>query len=89
MELTGRNAHERFDEAGLKQIHSNCYDSQEEAVRSFTYFRMNDKIFRVENWNNFVPFVRRMSTDLLNNILPLEQYNVLVLLFNGCFGVKI
>ncbi|KAI3688481.1 hypothetical protein L2E82_46085 [Cichorium intybus] len=64
VELTRRNAHERFDEAGLKQIHSNCYDSQEEAVRSFTYFRMNDKIFRVENWNNFVPFVRRMSTDL-------------------------
>ncbi|XP_071702605.1 inactive beta-amylase 4, chloroplastic [Rutidosis leptorrhynchoides] len=64
VELTGRNAHERFDEAGLKQIHSNCYDSHAEAVRSFTYFRMNDKIFRVENWNNFVPFVRRMSTDL-------------------------
>ncbi|CAI9283479.1 unnamed protein product [Lactuca saligna] len=64
VELTGRNAHERFDEAGLKQIHSNCYDSQEETVRSFTYFRMNDKIFRVENWNNFVPFVQRMTTDL-------------------------
>ncbi|XP_024977352.1 inactive beta-amylase 4, chloroplastic isoform X1 [Cynara cardunculus var. scolymus] len=64
VELIGRNTHERFDEAGLKQIHSNCYDSQAEAVRSFTYFRMNDKIFRVENWNNFVPFVRRMSTHL-------------------------
>ncbi|XP_076959662.1 inactive beta-amylase 4, chloroplastic-like isoform X1 [Bidens hawaiensis] len=64
VELTGRNTHQRFDEAGLTQIHSNCYDSQAEAVRSFTYFRMNEKIFRVENWNNFVPFVRRMSTDL-------------------------
>ncbi|KAJ9568047.1 hypothetical protein OSB04_004013 [Centaurea solstitialis] len=64
VELTGRNTHERFDEAGLKQIHSNCYDSEAEAVGSFTYFRMNDKIFRVENWNNFVPFVRRMSTHL-------------------------
>ncbi|KAD1859329.1 hypothetical protein R6Q59_009601 [Mikania micrantha] len=64
VDLTGRNTHERFDEAGLKQIHSNCFDSQAEAVRSFTYFRMNDKIFRFENWNNFVPFVRRMSSDL-------------------------
>lgn len=62
--LTGRNSYERFDKAGLLQIHTNCYHSHAEAVRSFTYFRMNDKIFRVENWNNFVPFVRKMSTDL-------------------------
>ncbi|KAI7734415.1 hypothetical protein M8C21_004064 [Ambrosia artemisiifolia] len=51
-------------QAGLKQIHSNCFDSQAEAVRSFTFFRMNEKIFKGENWNNFVPFVRRMNTDL-------------------------
>ncbi|KAK9152394.1 hypothetical protein Syun_010703 [Stephania yunnanensis] len=60
--LTGRNANERFDKAGLLQIVTNCY--QVEAVRSFTYFRMNDKIFRVENWNNFVPFVGRMKSEL-------------------------
>ncbi|CAN6585240.1 unnamed protein product [Malus baccata var. baccata] len=35
-----------------------------EAVRSFTYFRMNDKIFSSENWSNFVPFVKKMSTIL-------------------------
>ncbi|KAA8527065.1 hypothetical protein F0562_008706 [Nyssa sinensis] len=62
--LTGRNTYERFDKAGLWQIHANCYHPQAEAVRSFTYFRMNDKTFKVENWNNFVPFVRKMSTDM-------------------------
>lgn len=62
--LTGRNTNERFDKAGLWQIHANCYHPQAEAVRSFTYFRMNEKIFRAENWNNFVPFVRKMSTDM-------------------------
>ncbi|KAF8409738.1 hypothetical protein HHK36_005817 [Tetracentron sinense] len=62
--LTGRNANERFDKDGLWQIIANCYHPQAEAVRSFTYFRMNEKIFRAENWNNFVPFVRRMSTNL-------------------------
>lgn len=51
-------------QAGLWQIHANCYHPQAEAVRSFTYFRMNEKIFRAENWNNFVPFVRKMSTDM-------------------------
>ncbi|KAJ7963620.1 Beta-amylase [Quillaja saponaria] len=64
VDLIGRNDKERFDKAGLLQIHANCYHPQAEAVRSFTFFRMNDKIFRVENWNNFVPFVRKMSTDL-------------------------
>ncbi|KAF9589473.1 hypothetical protein IFM89_024235 [Coptis chinensis] len=63
--LTGRNTNERFDknhlQAGLWQIMANCYQAQ---AGSFTYFRMNDKIFRVENWNNFLPFVRRMHTDL-------------------------
>ncbi|KAJ9153936.1 hypothetical protein P3X46_027322 [Hevea brasiliensis] len=62
--LIGRNTSERFDQKGLRQILANCYHPQAEAVRSFTYFRLNDKIFAVENWNNFVPFVRRMSTDL-------------------------
>ncbi|XP_009346548.2 inactive beta-amylase 4, chloroplastic-like isoform X1 [Pyrus x bretschneideri] len=61
--LIGRNTNERFDRVGLWQIHANCYHSQAEAVRSFTYFRMNDKIFRAENWNNFVPFVRKMSAN--------------------------
>lgn len=51
-------------QAGLQQIRTNCYYPQEEAVRSFTYFRLNEKVFRVENWNNFVPFVKNMSTDL-------------------------
>ncbi|KAK3013169.1 hypothetical protein RJ639_007888 [Escallonia herrerae] len=62
--LTGRNADERFDKAGLRQIYANCYHSDAEATRSFTYFRLNDKIFKVENWNNFVPFMRKMGTDL-------------------------
>ncbi|XP_021288024.1 inactive beta-amylase 4, chloroplastic isoform X1 [Herrania umbratica] len=62
--LIGRNTTERLDRTGLWKIHSNCYHSQAEVVRSFTYFRMNESIFRVENWNNFVPFVRMMSTDL-------------------------
>ncbi|CAN6562783.1 unnamed protein product [Malus baccata var. baccata] len=61
--LIGRNNNERFDRVGLWQIHANCYHSQAEAVRSFTYFRMNDKIFRAESWINFVPFVRKMSTN--------------------------
>ncbi|XP_057982222.1 inactive beta-amylase 4, chloroplastic isoform X3 [Malania oleifera] len=64
IQLTGRNSNERFDKAGLWQIHANCYHPQDEGVRSFTYFRMNHKIFRVENWNNFVPFVRKMSADV-------------------------
>ncbi|TYJ20958.1 hypothetical protein E1A91_A08G032400v1 [Gossypium mustelinum] len=62
--LIGRNTTERLDKTGLWKIRSNCYNPQAEVVRSFTYFRMNDSIFRVENWNNFVPFVRMMSTDL-------------------------
>ncbi|XP_019057972.1 PREDICTED: inactive beta-amylase 4, chloroplastic isoform X2 [Tarenaya hassleriana] len=62
--LTGRNMNERFDEMGLQQIRANCVQPNGDAVRSFTYFRMNEKIFRVENWNNFVPFVRQMSADM-------------------------
>ncbi|XP_050109241.1 uncharacterized protein LOC126588211 [Malus sylvestris] len=50
-------------EVGLWKIHANCYHSQAEAVRSFTYFRMNDKIFMAENWSNLVPFVKKMSTN--------------------------
>ncbi|WOH04143.1 hypothetical protein DCAR_0623551 [Daucus carota subsp. sativus] len=61
--LTGRNSYERFDKAGLRQIHTNCYHLPTEAVKSFTYFRMNDRIFRVENWSNFVPFVRKMCME--------------------------
>ncbi|CAI0374087.1 unnamed protein product [Linum tenue] len=61
--LIGRNANERLDKTGLRQILANCNHPQAEAVRSFTYFRMNEKIFSVENWNNFVPFVRMMSSD--------------------------
>lgn len=62
--LTGRNSYERYDKAGLRQIYTNCYHLPSEAVKSFTFFRMNDKIFRVENWSNFVPFVRKMCTDM-------------------------
>ncbi|RXI03319.1 hypothetical protein DVH24_003971 [Malus domestica] len=40
--LIGRNTNEGFGRA--------------EAVRSFTYFKMNDKIFRAENWSDFIPF---------------------------------
>ncbi|CAI0378800.1 unnamed protein product [Linum tenue] len=52
-----------LQQTGLRQILANCNHPQAEAVRSFTYFRMNEKIFSVENWNNFVPFVRKMSSD--------------------------
>ncbi|XP_062169662.1 inactive beta-amylase 4, chloroplastic isoform X2 [Alnus glutinosa] len=61
--LIGRNANEQFDKAGLCQIYANCYHPKA-VVRALTFFRMNDKIFRVENWKNFVPFVRNMSTGL-------------------------
>ncbi|KAM7250115.1 hypothetical protein ACFE04_021998 [Oxalis oulophora] len=55
-----------LQQSGLLQILENCYHPQADVVRSFTYFRMNDKIFRVENWSNFVPFVRQMmSADLM------------------------
>ncbi|XVE80538.1 hypothetical protein DITRI_Ditri14bG0148100 [Diplodiscus trichospermus] len=54
--LIGRNTTDRLDKTGPWKIHSNCYNPQAEVVRSFTYFRMDDSIFRVENWNNFVPF---------------------------------
>lgn len=60
--LIGRNTNERFDRVSLWQIHAYCYYSQAEAIKSFTYFRMNANIFRAENWSNFVPFVRKMST---------------------------
>ncbi|CAH8357541.1 unnamed protein product [Eruca vesicaria subsp. sativa] len=49
---------------GLRQIRENCLQPNEETVRSFTFFRMNEKIFRVKNWNNVVPFVRQMSADV-------------------------
>ncbi|KAK4546725.1 hypothetical protein RGQ29_032866 [Quercus rubra] len=62
--VIGRNNNERFDKAGLWQIYANCYHPQSEFVTSFTFFRMNEKIFRVENWTNFVPFVKMMSTEL-------------------------
>ena len=61
-------------QAGLQQIHTNCYSPQAEAVRSFTYFRLNEKVFRVENWNNFVPFVRKMSTDLQNSLKSFNHF---------------
>ncbi|CAN1334105.1 Inactive beta-amylase 4, chloroplastic [Linum perenne] len=63
LHLIGRNANERLDKTGFRQILANCNHPQAEAVRSFTYFRMNEKIFSAENWNNFVPFVRKMSSE--------------------------
>ncbi|XP_038905124.1 inactive beta-amylase 4, chloroplastic isoform X2 [Benincasa hispida] len=60
--LTGRNTKERFDKAGFWQIHTNCCHPGADAVKSFTYFRMTEKIFWHENWNNFVPFIKMMST---------------------------
>lgn len=60
--LIGRNTNERFDKAGFWQIHANCCHPGADAVKSFTYFRMTDKIFWYENWINFVPFIRMMST---------------------------
>ncbi|XP_075669513.1 inactive beta-amylase 4, chloroplastic isoform X1 [Castanea sativa] len=59
--VIGRNNNERFDKTGLWQIYANCCHPQSEFVTSFTFFRMNEKIFRVENWTNFVPFVKKMS----------------------------
>ncbi|CAF1698910.1 inactive beta-amylase 4, chloroplastic-like isoform X1 [Brassica napus] len=65
IQVTGRNTSERYDVMGLRQIRENCMQPPNgETVRSFTFFRMNEKIFRVENWNNFVPFVRQMSADV-------------------------
>ncbi|KAG2310664.1 hypothetical protein Bca52824_022221 [Brassica carinata] len=64
IQVTGRNTSERFDQMGLRQIRENCVQPNGETVRSFTFFRLNEKIFRVENWNNFVPFIRQMSADM-------------------------
>ncbi|XP_056699383.1 inactive beta-amylase 4, chloroplastic isoform X2 [Spinacia oleracea] len=61
--LTGRNCSERFDKAGLQRIQANCYNSEAETVRSFTYFRLSGSIFKAENWCNFVPFVRNMNAE--------------------------
>jgi len=49
---------------GLRQIRENCVQPNGDTLRSFTFCRMNEKIFRVENWNNFVPFIRQMSADM-------------------------
>ncbi|KAL0550210.1 hypothetical protein IC582_014714 [Cucumis melo] len=61
--LIGRNTNERFDKDGLWQIHANSCHPGNDAVRSFTFFRLTDKFFWHENWNNFIPFIKMMSTN--------------------------
>lgn len=63
VQLTGQNETEIFDTQGLMQIIANCYNPHRAGVKSFTYSRMNAKVFIPENWNNFSRFVRHMNLE--------------------------
>lgn len=64
--VSGENALPRFDEGAFEQIVRKsrlqldgdaCLD---EPMTAFTFLRMSERLFRPENWRNFVLFVRHM-----------------------------
>ncbi|CAI7790773.1 unnamed protein product, partial [Closterium sp. NIES-53] len=63
--VSGENALPRFDEGAFNQIVWKSrlqFDgfSHEAPMSSFTFLRMNECLFRPDNWRNFVMFVRHM-----------------------------
>ncbi|XP_057854416.2 beta-amylase 3, chloroplastic [Cryptomeria japonica] len=67
--LSGENSTTRFDEESQKQIIKNsrlCLENslckeKHEPVCSFSFLRMSEQLFRRDNWNHFVRFVRQMA----------------------------
>ncbi|GAQ84938.1 beta-amylase [Klebsormidium nitens] len=64
--LSGENALPRFDEAAFEQVVQKSRLRVEgvpthEPMHSFTFLRMSERLFRPENWRNFVVFVRNMK----------------------------
>lgn len=60
-ELAGENALERYDSGGYAQVLATSRSDLGNGLSSFTYLRMNKKLFEGENWRNLVEFVKCMS----------------------------
>lgn len=75
--VSGENALPRFDEAAHEQI---VWKSRlqlegaemEEPMCCFTFLRMSERLFRPDNWRNFVLFVRHMREG--RTFLPWERH---------------
>eukprot|EP00249_Psilotum_nudum_P016773 c25982_g1_i2 orf=254-2119(+) len=67
--VAGENALPRYDERAMKQIVKNAkLRDQKDAANAdfapmcaFTFLRLNQVLFRSDNWRLFVPFVRKMG----------------------------
>ncbi|KAH9330101.1 hypothetical protein KI387_002209, partial [Taxus chinensis] len=67
--LSGENSITRFDEKSQNQIIKNSwlclddslYKEEYEPICSFSFLRMSEQLFRKDNWNRFVRFVRQMA----------------------------
>jgi beta-amylase len=71
--LSGENALPRFDEAAFEQVVQKSRLRVEgvpyhEPMSSFTFLRMSERLFRPENWRNFVVFVRNMKHGFSHSI---------------------
>ncbi|MED6157835.1 Beta-amylase 3, chloroplastic [Stylosanthes scabra] len=71
-ELAGENALERYDESAYGQVLST---SRSHGLASFTYLRMNKRLFEGENWRRFVEFVKSMSEGGRRGRLPYDDSN--------------
>eukprot|EP00897_Mesotaenium_endlicherianum_P000438 jgi/Mesen1/10395/ME000081S09781 len=74
--VSGENALPRFDEPAHEQIVRKSRlqlegVSMDEPMSSFTFLRMSERLFRPENWRNFVLFVRHMREG--RTFFPWEQ----------------
>ncbi|KAK4751720.1 hypothetical protein SAY87_020518 [Trapa incisa] len=60
-ELAGENALERYDAGGFTQVLKTSSSDFGNGLSTFTYLRMNKRLFEGDNWRNLVEFVKNMS----------------------------
>ncbi|XP_054808308.1 beta-amylase 3, chloroplastic-like [Prosopis cineraria] len=70
VQLAGENALERYDRDGYGQVMETSRLDCGNGLVSFTYLRMNKRLFEEENWRHFVEFVRSMSEGGRRQRLP-------------------
>lgn len=68
--LAGENALERYDWEGYGQVMETSRSDCGNGLVSFTYLRMNKRLFEEGNWRQFVDFVRSMADGGRRQRLP-------------------
>ncbi|MED6195066.1 Beta-amylase 3, chloroplastic [Stylosanthes scabra] len=74
-ELAGENALERYDKSAYGQVLSTSRSHCGNGLASFTYLRMNKRLFEGENWRRLVEFVKNMSEGGRRGRLPYDDSN--------------